>query len=252
VRHVEKDWSERCFSSSHSLPLSSLLHFRLTLSARPPVLHGERGAMRGGDEGGGSFSPVGCWRGAPEAPAIAPRFAPAPPAPLPLPLPLLRLLFHSPRLRLSAEAAELPFPCEGGSGGQAPSESCGDEAIFLGGGLIRREKEERKGREASDGTSGGKAKKKRTVYSKENLEQLRRSHSLSLRHFLRFFFFPASYFPAFPSLPSNGDAVQSAVLPLLAGLVLLCSATRAHVSVLFLPKSRRRRILEPLSLRQTM
>jgi len=118
--------------------------------------------------------------------------------------------------------------------------------------LIRREKEERKGREASDGTSGGKAKKKRTVYSKENLEQLRRSHSLSLRHFLRFFFFPASYFPAFPSLPSNVDAVQSAVLPLLAGLVLLCSATRAHVSVLFLPKSRRRRILEPLSLRQTM
>jgi hypothetical protein len=184
MRHVEKDWSERCFSSSHSLPLSSLLHFRLTLSARPPVLHGEKGAMRGGDEGGGSFSPVGCWRGAPEAPAIAPRFAPAPPAPLPLPLPLPRLLFHSPRLRLSAEAAELLFPCEGGSGGQAPSESCGDEAIFLGGGLIRREKEERKGRQASDGTSGGKAKKKRTVFSKGNLEQLRRSHSLSLRHFL--------------------------------------------------------------------
>ena len=51
-------------------PLSSLLHFRLTLSARPPVLNGDNGAMRGGDEGGGSFSPMGCWRGAPEAPAI--------------------------------------------------------------------------------------------------------------------------------------------------------------------------------------
>ena len=89
--------------------------------------------MRGGDEGGGSFSPVGCcWRGA----SIAP-FAP--------PLPLPRLLFHSPRLLLSAEAAELPFPCEGGSGGHAPSESCGDEAILLRGGraLIGKKRKER-------------------------------------------------------------------------------------------------------------
>ena len=102
-------------------PLSKNL--QLTLSARPPVLCGDRGAIRGGDEGGGSFSPVvGCWRGASACAAFA-----APAAP---PLLLPRLPFHSPRLRLSADA-ELPFPCDGGSGGQAPSESCGDdEAMF--------------------------------------------------------------------------------------------------------------------------
>ena len=123
-----------------SFPLLFSLQVQLTLSARPPVLCGERGAIRGGDEGGGSFSPVG-WRGA-SAPAIAAPFAPAPAAPLLLP----RLPFHSPRLRLSADA-ELPFPCDGGSGGQAPSESCGDEAIFfLGACAFQRKKKGRRSR----------------------------------------------------------------------------------------------------------
>ena len=103
---------------------SSLLLLRrqqLTLSVRPPVLCGDNGAIRGGDEGGGSFSPAGCWSWTGAALAV---FATAM---------LPRLLFHSPRLRRSAEAEPLPLPCEGGSGGQAPSESCGDddEAISL-------------------------------------------------------------------------------------------------------------------------
>ena len=118
-----------------SFSLLSSTPFKLTLSARPPVLDGDRGAIRGGDEGGGSFSPAAAGASAPAA-ACAPFASAPPPAPL-----LRRLLFHSPRLRLSAEA-EPPFPCEGGSGGQAPSESCGDEAIFLLGRFEKKRKKE--------------------------------------------------------------------------------------------------------------
>lgn len=85
------------------------------------------------------------WRG-----ASAPAFAFAPAAPLLL---LPRRPFHSPRLRLSAADAELPFPCEGGSGGQAPSESCGDdEAMFFLSFSGARFKE-KKGQEKSSSTT---------------------------------------------------------------------------------------------------
>ena len=85
--------------------------------------------------------------------------------------------------------------------------------------------------------------RKRSVSSKESLKQLRQvfGRTLSWSTFLSNCFF-ASSLPAFPSLPSNGDAIESGGAPSAFGArpALLCDEGAGERFV-FLPKSRRRR-----------
>ena len=74
---------------------------------------------------------------------------------------------------------------------------------------------------------------RRLFFSKKNLNQLCRTLTLSWSFFSNCFFFPPPPAPRFLPFHRMGTRSGAAVLPLLAGLVLLCSATRAQVSVLF-------------------
>jgi hypothetical protein len=71
----------------------------------------------------------------------------------------------------------------------------------------------------------GKAKKTGVFFQKRTLNSSVKRSALSLLVvFLQLIFFPASSLPAFPSLPSNGDAIQISGAPAARGArpALLC------------------------------